>query len=55
MRVGLIVDSACDLPPDFIRKNDLFILPLTAIINGQTYVDNHDPAVTREFYERACC
>lgn len=52
MRVGLIVDSACDLPPDFIRKNDLFILPLTAIINGQTYVDNHDPVITREFYER---
>ncbi len=52
MRVGLIVDSACDLPPDFIRKNDMFILPLTAKINGQTYVDNHDPAVTQEFYDR---
>lgn len=52
MRVGLIVDSACDLPPEFIRKNEIFILPLTAKINDQTYVDNHDPAVTREFYSR---
>lgn len=52
MRVGLIVDSACDLPPDFIRRNDIFILPLTAVINGQTYTDNHDPRVTQEFYDR---
>ncbi|MFL1404486.1 DegV family protein [Marinobacter sp. M1N3S26] len=52
MRVGLMVDSACDLPPEFIRKNDIFILPLTAIINGQTYVDDHDPATTAEFYDR---
>lgn len=52
MRVGLIVDSACDLPSEFIRKNDIFILPLTAIINGQTYVDDHDPKVTAEFYDR---
>lgn len=52
MRVGLIVDSACDLPAEFIRENGIFILPLTAVINGKTYVDNHDPVVTQEFYDR---
>lgn len=51
MRVGLIVDSACDLPHEFARKHDLFVLPVTAIIDGQTYIDNHDPVKTQEFYQ----
>ncbi|HAX10888.1 MAG TPA: fatty acid-binding protein DegV, partial [Marinobacter hydrocarbonoclasticus] len=51
MRVGLIVDSACDLPYEFARKHDLFVLPVTAIIDGQTYIDNHDPVRTQEFYQ----
>ncbi|HEY9120389.1 MAG TPA: DegV family protein [Marinobacter sp.] len=51
MRVGLIVDSACDLPYDFSRKHDLFVLPVTAVIDGQTYIDEHDPVRTQEFYQ----
>ncbi|MGB1950346.1 MAG: DegV family protein [Marinobacter sp.] len=51
MRVGLIVDSACDLPYEFTRKHDLFILPVTAVIDGQTYTDDHDPVRTQEFYQ----
>ncbi|WP_246166867.1 DegV family protein [Marinobacter salinexigens] len=51
MRVGLIVDSACDLPYEFSRKHDLFVLPVTAVIDGQTYIDNHDPVRTQEFYQ----
>ncbi|MFB2764124.1 MULTISPECIES: DegV family protein [Marinobacter] len=51
MRVGLIVDSACDLPYEFSRKHDLFILPVTAVIDGQTYIDEHDPVRTQEFYQ----
>ncbi|WP_150912767.1 DegV family protein [Marinobacter halotolerans] len=51
MRVGLIVDSACDLPYEFSRKNDLFVLPVTAVIDGQTYIDEHDPVRTQEFYQ----
>jgi DegV family protein with EDD domain len=51
MRVGLIVDSACDLPYEFSRKHDLFILPVTAIIDGQTYIDEHNPVRTQEFYQ----
>ncbi|TBW59590.1 DegV family EDD domain-containing protein [Marinobacter halodurans] len=51
MRVGLIVDSACDLPFEFSRRNNLFILPVTARIDGQTYVDDHDPVKTAEFYD----
>ncbi len=51
MRVGLIVDSACDLPYEFSRKHDLFILPVTAVFDGQTYIDEHDPVRTQEFYQ----
>jgi DegV family protein with EDD domain len=51
MRVGLIVDSACDLPYEFSRKHDLFVLPVTAVIDGQTYIDEHDPVRTQEFYQ----
>ncbi|MDN6319127.1 MAG: DegV family protein [Marinobacter sp.] len=51
MRVGLIVDSACDLPYEFSRKHGLFILPVTAVIDGETYIDEHDPVRTQEFYQ----
>lgn len=52
MRVGLIVDSACDLPHEFFRKNDLFLLPATAVIDGESYVDDYDPVKTQEFYKK---
>lgn len=51
MRVGLIVDSACDLPYSFIRDNGVFILPVTAHIDGETFVDDHNPDKTRAFYQ----
>src|SRR5690554_1174165 len=51
MKVGLIIDSACDLPYEFSRKHDLFILPVTAVIDGETYIDEHDPVRTQEFYQ----
>lgn len=52
MRTGLIVDSACDLPHEYIRRHGIFILPLTARIDNQTYVDDHSPEITRRFYEQ---
>lgn len=52
MRTGLIVDSACDLPHEYIREHGVFILPLTARIDNQTYVDDHSPEITRRFYEQ---
>lgn len=52
MKVGLIVDSACDLPHDFIRKHGIFILPLTAKIDTQTFIDDHNPETTENFYQQ---
>lgn len=51
MRVGLIVDSACDLPYWFSRRKGLFVLPVTARIDNQTFVDDHDPDRTQRFYD----
>lgn len=50
MRVGLIVDSACDLPHEFSKKHGLFVLPVTATINHHTYIDDHNPERTQDFY-----
>jgi len=50
MRVGLVVDSACDLAPSYYRDNKLIVLPI-AIHNGdKTFVDVRDPDETRDFY-----
>ncbi|MFL1483536.1 DegV family protein [Marinobacter sp. LN3S78] len=52
MKVGLIVDSACDLPHEFIRRHGIFILPLTAKIDNQTFIDDHNPDTTEDFYQQ---
>ncbi|MDB5987607.1 MAG: DegV family protein [Nevskia sp.] len=52
MRIGLVVDSACDLPPDFYRDNRLVILPITIRIGKQQFVDQRDPQATLDFYHQ---
>lgn len=51
MRVGLVVDSACDLPYQYILDNDIFILPISVRIDGELFVDDHDPVRTLDFYQ----
>ena len=29
MRIGIVVDSPCDLPADFIERENITILPVT--------------------------
>ena len=50
MRIGVVVDSACDLPKPFFDDNKFAILPITLRIGEHTFVDNRDPAVTQSFY-----
>ncbi|WP_077531037.1 DegV family protein [Vreelandella utahensis] len=52
MKAGLIVDSACDIPHEFSKEHGLFVLPVTAHIDDQTYTDTHDPKLTQEFYDQ---
>lgn len=51
MRVGLVVDSGCDLPPDYIEENRISVLPVTIHMGGQDIVDLRDPMVTLDFYK----
>ena len=32
MRIGIVVDSACDVPSDFIKQEEITILPVTVQI-----------------------
>ena len=55
MRIGLVVDSACDLPPDFIERHRIQILPVTVHLDGHDLVDTRDTATTLDFYRRHLC
>jgi len=49
MRIGIVVDSACDLPVGFLRDHDVDILPISVRIDGTTQVDYRDEADTLAF------
>src|SRR5690606_3652078 len=51
MRIGLVVDSACDLPPDFFERERVEILPIPVRIGDATQVDHRDEAQTLAFLE----
>lgn len=50
MRIGLAVDSTCDLPESFIRDNNIEILPITIRLGDTEIVDTHSEEAAREFY-----
>jgi len=49
MRIGLVVDSACDLPGGFLTANDITILPITVRIGDAVQVDHRDERATLDF------
>lgn len=50
MRIGLTVDSACDLPWSFMEQNNIFVLPISVRIDGQLVEDTRDPERTLAFF-----
>jgi DegV family protein with EDD domain len=50
MRIGLVVDSGCDLPKSFIDEHNILILPVSIRLGGNIIVDQRDPERTRQFY-----
>ena len=34
MRIGIVVDSTCDLPGDYIQNNNVVLLPITVRIGS---------------------
>jgi len=49
MRIGLVVDSACDLPGDYLRQHDITILPITVRIGDAVLEDQRDERATLDF------
>ncbi len=51
MRIGIVVDSACDLPRDFIERERITILPITVRIGDAVLADHRDEAATLAFLQ----
>ena len=49
MRIGLVVDSACDLPSEYFRQHDITILPITVRIGDAVLADHRNEQATLEF------
>lgn len=49
MRIGIVVDSPCDLPPEYLREHKIEILPTTVRRNGAVLEDYRDPGASLEF------
>ena len=49
MRIGIVVDSACDLPADFIREHNIVLLPITVRIGEAVLADHREEEATLAF------
>lgn len=51
MRIGLVVDSACDLPLEYLQRHDVTILPITVHIGDTAMPDHRDERATIAFLD----
>ena len=49
MRIGIVADSACDLPADFIERENITILPVTIQIGQAVLADVRNDEATMTF------
>lgn len=49
MRIGIVVDSPCDLPADFIERENITILPVTVQIGNAVLADVRNEEATMRF------
>jgi DegV family protein with EDD domain len=49
-KVGLMVDSACDLPPEFMARHGIGLLPIMLRVGRNVIEDWRDPEKTLAFY-----
>jgi DegV family protein with EDD domain len=50
MKLGIVTDSTCDIPPFLIEQHELEVVPCILVIDGKEYVDGKD--ITREEFYR---
>ena len=51
MRIGLVVDSACDLPGRYFREHAITLLPVTVHIGEDSLTDLRDEEATLQFLD----
>ena len=49
MRIGIVVDSACDLPLEYLEQHNIVILPITVRIGEAVLADHRDEQATLSF------
>ncbi len=49
MRIGIVVDSACDLPQDYIARHNIVLLPISVRIGDAVLADHRDEEATLSF------
>ncbi len=52
MRVGVVIDSACDLPAEYLKEQNIEVLPVNLQLGKEKSLDVRDPAATIDFYTR---
>jgi DegV family protein with EDD domain len=50
-KIALITDSTCDIPPEWLKKYEITVVPLSIIFGGTPYLDGIDMSPA-EFYQR---
>ncbi len=50
MRIGLVVDSGCDLPQEFMQEHGIVLLPIAIRLGNDSLIDAHDAEAAMEFY-----
>lgn len=51
-KIGLVIDSTCDLPRSFIEQQGLEIMPVIMRFGNMTFRDMRDPEQTMDLYRR---
>lgn len=49
MRIGIVVDSACDLPQSYLQRNNIILLPISVRIGHTLLADQRDEKATLNF------
>ena len=52
MRTGIVIDSACDLPQDYIQSHNIHVMPISLHFGFDIFKDMRDPEATQAFYRK---
>jgi DegV family protein with EDD domain len=53
MGIVIVTDSNCDLPIEYISKNNVHVIPFTFVLNGINYTDDFGKSLSyKEFYDK---